>query len=464
MRIGHIILISLTLILSSVNGYCQEQQQQSEPSQLTEQDIDVVANIKPGNVTLDFKDADIQNVLKILSYKGGVNIITDRDVEGTVTMRLVDVPWETALDIILRTYGFAYEREANIIRITTKESLEKEELSTEVFTLNYAKAKDVPSAINEILTDRGSVKFDERTNTVIVSDIPTNIYKIRKVIENLDKPTAQVSIETKILETTLDKDENLGINWTMKVTATGSKRPTTAPFARKDDGGPLFPLGDPASQLSTSIGSFLPDPGTSFPEAVPTNFTFGTLDFSQFQAILEVLSSRTNTKIISNPRITTLNNQKANIIVGETLNIPTYERNSTTGSMEITGYTEKSIGIKLEVTPHVNEQGDIVVDLKPEVTALLGFDDYGNIKAPRISTREATTQVMIRDGQTIAIGGLIKENKVDFKKKVPILGDIPVVGWLLFRKTEQGIDKTDLLFFITVNLVKPQATPISTSN
>lgn len=434
------------------NGSAQEEQQfqQTEPV--------VAVQTKPGNVTLDFKDADIQNVLRILSYKSGVNIIADKDVAGMITTRLVDVPWETALDVILRTYRFAYEyeREANIIRVTTIENLEKEELITETFALNYAKAKDIPIAINEILTARGKIKFDERTNTIIVSDIPTNMYKLRKVVESLDKPTPQVCIEAKIVETTLDKDENLGIDWTMSVTATGAKRPATAPFDRRDDGGAVFPLGDAASSASSTIGSFLPNPGTSFPEAVPANFTFGTLDFSQFKAVLEVLNSRKNTKIISNPRITTLNNQKANIIVGETLNIPTYERNPTTGGMEITGYTEKSLGIKLEVTPHVNEQGDIVVDLKPEVTALLSFDDYGNIKAPRISTREATTQVMIRDGQTVAIGGLIKENKIDIKKKVPLLGDIPIAGWLLFRKTEQATDTTDLLFFITVNLVKPE--------
>lgn len=453
-RTDNIIVAILMLFSFSSNGYTQEAQQ----SQQEEEGTATVVETKPGNVTLDFKDAEIQNVLRILSYKSGVNIIADKDVTGVVTIRLVDVPWETALDVILRTYGFAYEREGNIIRVTTIENLEKEELVTEVFTLNYAKAKDIPVSINEILTARGKVKFDERTNTIIVSDIPTNMYKIRKVIENLDKPTPQVSIEAKVIETTLDKDENLGIDWTTSVTVTGSKRPTTAPFARKDDGGAVFPLGDPSSSAGTTVGSFLPNPGTAFPEAVPANFTFGTLDFAQFKAVLEVLDSRKNTKIISNPRITTLNNQKANIIIGETLNIPTYERNPTTGSMEITGYTEKSLGIKLEVTPHINEQGDIVIDLKPEVTALLSFDDYGNIKAPRISTREATTQVMIKDGQTIAIGGLMKENKIDLKKKVPLLGDIPVAGWLLFRKTEQAIDTTDLLFFITVNLIKPEKT------
>src|SRR3989338_685236 len=191
----------------------------------------------PGNITMDFKDADINNVLRILSYKSGMNIVAGKDVTGLITIRLSDVPWEKALDVILRTYGYTYEREGNIIRVTTSANLENEELITEVFSLNYASAKNVPEAIKEMLSSRGKVKFDERANLVIVTDIATNIYKIKQVVEKLDKRTQQVSIEAKIIETTLDKDDNLGINWTNKVTATMAARPITFPFNRKSDGG-----------------------------------------------------------------------------------------------------------------------------------------------------------------------------------------------------------------------------------
>jgi len=143
------------------------------------------------------------------------------------------------LNVILRTYGYTYEREENIIRVTTTENLEREELATEVFSLNYADATNVPAAIEEMLSDRGSVKFDQRANLVIVTDIPTNIYKIKQVIEKLDMRTKQVNIEAKIIETTLDKDDKLGVNWTMQATATGAARPTTAPFHRGTTGGNL---------------------------------------------------------------------------------------------------------------------------------------------------------------------------------------------------------------------------------
>src|SRR3989338_4458295 len=127
----------------------------------------------PGNITMDFKDADINNVLRILSYKSGMNIVAGKDVTGLITIRLNDVPWEKALDVILRTYGYTYEREGNIIRVTTTANLENEELITEVFPLNYASAKNMPEAIKEMLSSRGSIKYDERANLVIVTDIAT---------------------------------------------------------------------------------------------------------------------------------------------------------------------------------------------------------------------------------------------------------------------------------------------------
>ncbi|MBU0759340.1 MAG: type IV pilus secretin PilQ [Candidatus Omnitrophica bacterium] len=416
----------------------------------------------PGNVTLDFKDADITNVLRILSYKSGINIVAGKDVTGPVTIRLTDVPWDKALEVILRTYGYTYEREENIIRVTTTENLAKEELVTEVFSLNYASSKDVPAAIEEMLSDRGSIKYDERANLVIVTDIATNIYKIRQVIEKLDKRTQQVNIEAKIIETTLDKDDKLGINWTTQITASGAARPMIAPFHRGQYGGHFYPNADTSAEAGTSIGVFPTEGGTAFPLALPSNFTLGTLDFTQLRAVLQILKSKTNTKIISNPRITTLDNKEANIVVATTFSIPTYERNDSTGNIEVTGYEEKELGITLSVTPQVNPEGYIVVKLEPEVSAFLAWDTFstsgGTIQAPRFSTRRASTQVMVKDGDTIVIGGLIKENTIDTVVKVPILGDIPLLG-LIFKKKEKSVDTTDLLFFITVNLVNPDSTP-----
>lgn len=457
-----LVLYFIVLSIGAFPVYAQDEEIQEPAKEPGIEDVNASAS---GNVTLDFKDADITNVLRILSYKSGINIVAGKDVTGPVTIRLTDVPWEKALDVILRTYGYTYEREGNIIRVTTTENLEKEELVTEVFSLNYANAAHVPLAIEEMLSDRGSIKFDERANLVIVTDIPTNIYKIKQVVEKLDMRTQQVSIEAKILETTLDKDDKLGINWTTQVTATGAARPTTFPFSKHSGGGTWFPDGDTSASAGDDIGVFRANSGSAFPLALPKNFTLGTLDFTSLQAVLEILKTKTDTKVISNPRVTTLDNQEAKVVVATTFSIPVYERNDSTGNIEVTGYEEKELGITLSVTPQINPEGYIIVKLEPEVSAFVTFDTFtsgnsGSIQAPRFTTRRASTQVMVKDGETIVIGGLIKETETDTVVKVPILGDIPVLS-LLFKKKEKSVDTTDLLFFVTVNIVKPESSSIT---
>src|SRR3989338_8770362 len=185
-----------------------------------------------GLVSVDFKDADVRQVLRVIALKSGVDIVAGNDVEGLVTIKLTDVPWQQALDIILRTYGFTYEQKGRIVRVMTIEALEKEALATEGFPLDYATAKEVPGVIQEMLSERGRVKFDERTNTVIVTDVPTNLFQIKEVVERLDQRTPQVLIETRIVETKLEKEENLGIEWSDSLTLlqTANSFPSTFPF------------------------------------------------------------------------------------------------------------------------------------------------------------------------------------------------------------------------------------------
>lgn len=429
----------------------------------------------PGNVTIDFKDADIQNVLRVISFKSGVNIVAGKDVTGLVTIRLVDVPWEKALDVVLKTYGYAYDRTDNIIRVTTLENLQREELSTEVFVLNYAVAADVDKSLKDILSERGRVRSDTRSNSVIVTDMPTVIQRISKVVARLDKSTPQVVISTKIIETTLGDSERLGIKWNVRVAATGSSRPTSFPFPSVERNTPalsrFLPIGRVSTETVTNSGSAPVSTTTAdfpsatlarqptFPVADKADFKFGTLDFSEFQAILEAIKERNDTKILSEPHVTTLNNQEAKILVGEIIAIPTFERNSTTGHMEITGYKDRDLGIRLTVVPQINDQNEIVVDVQPEITTLMGYDTLTQeIKAPHFATRSAKTQVRIKNGQTIAIGGLIKEDTVNDVTKIPILGDIPLIGQVFTHKSKT-VQKTDLLFFMTVNVVTDTAVP-----
>ncbi len=420
-----------------------------------------------GNVTVDFKDADIQNVLRVISFKSGVNIVAGKDVTGTVTIRLVDVPWEKALDVVLKTYGYAYDRDGNIVRVTTLENLKKGELSTEVFPLNYSQAAEVEKSLKDMLSERGKIRSDSRSNTVIVTDMPTIIQNVSQVVKRLDRSTPQVMIQAKVIEITLGDADKLGIKWNPEVTVGGAARPTTFPFGAKSVHsnllGSVLPSGSTTTEDATggvvATNNLFPATPNSFPLAQTTDFKFGTMDFSQFQAVLQLIESRKDAKVLSEPHIVTLNNNAAKILVGDVIAIPLFERNATTGKMEITGYTDKDVGIRLQVTPSVNDQNEIVVNVHPEITTLVGYDDItADIKAPHFSTREAQTEIRVRSGQTIAIGGLIKEEKTTTKTKVPFLSDVPLID-RFFKHNDTAVNKTDLLFFMTVDVVNQDALP-----
>lgn len=431
------------------------------------------------SISLDFKDADIGTVLRVLSMKSGVNIVTGPEVKGLVSVRLDNVPWEKALDVILRTYDYVYERDENIIRVTTRDKMQLEPVETKTFILNYSKAVEIQKAIQDILTERGRVKVSERTNMLVVTDIPTNVYRIGEVIKQLDQITTQAFIDSKIVNTKAGIAENIGIQWTPTASIKGSSRPTTFPFAQTGQASlpasiqQFFPV---ISNDTTAEAGDTPEAGKTianigdprnFPYPAPAisggTFTYGTLDFSSFQATLNFLKSYANTKVISNPRITVLNNQTAHIQVGSQIPLPSYERNETTGSMVISGFSYRDTGVVLNVTPHINSAQEILVDLKPEISTYTGDQSFGgDVVAPKFDTTTAQTQLLIKSGQTIAIGGLLTDNVTESEDKVPYLADVPLVG-KLFRSKRQtagtGNQKVETLFFVTVTTVDTQGQP-----
>ena len=411
------------------------------------------------NVTLDFKDADILLVLRLLSLKSGVNIVAGPEVTGTVTIRLNDVPWDKALDVVLRTYGYVYERDGNIIRVSTRENLAAEELVTETFVLNYSTAQEISDAISEIISERGRIKSVTRTNMVIVTDIATNIYKIGEIIKRLDRRTPQVYIDSTIVQTSQSTIENLGVVWAPSASASGAQRGFTAPWKARHTG-EWWGFKDffPTDAEVEEGGGGEEDGG----ETTSQNITTGTMDFSTFSATLNFLKSFATTKVISNPRIVVLSNQTAKVQVGEEIGIPNFERNESTGSVEVTGYEPRDTGVVLNVTPHVNDAHEILVELKPEVSSFAGWQDVTDtLAAPNFDTIEAETQVLIKDGETIAIGGLVTDAASGTKKKIPFFGDIPIVG-RLFRSdvdNAENTEKEETLFFVTVTIVDTEGQP-----
>ena len=481
-----IFLFATALIFLSSNIYAQDPPQEASTASSTPATAQSSAAPQAlGNVSIDFKDADISNVLRILSLKSGINIVAGPEVQGTVTIRLENVPWEDALNVVLRTYGYVYERAGNIIRVTTKDNLATEELVTETFILNYTTAAEAETSLKDILTERGRIQAVARTNMLVVSDIPTNLHKVRQVIEKLDKSTPQAHIDSKIVKTQLQQGENLGIAWTPSASYTGPNRPTTFPYNafNKDGQSDIFDraLGDffPATSnpstgaVSAAANNFNPFNPRSFPTpvapatTVPT-YTLGTLNMTSFAATLNFLRTRENTRVVSNPRITVLNNQKARIKVGTDIALPQFERNETTGSFEISGFTYRETGVVMDVTPHINEADEILVNLKPEVSAQSGSTTFSSSTSasftsiPNFAVTNAETQVLIKNGETIAIGGLMTDSSVSTENKVPVLSDIPMVGKIFRSKRRTQGDnnsKVETLFFITVTIVDTEGEP-----
>jgi type IV pilus assembly protein PilQ len=404
-----------------------------------------------GLVSLDFQDADIKNVLKVLAYKSKMNIVAGPEVTGTVTIQLNDVPWQKALEVVLSTYGYGFERKGNIITVTTIANLKKrhedsqlladqEPLITRTFLLNFAKASEIIDSISKMKTGRGQINYDQRTNGLIVRDVQSNLDLIEEVIKDLDSPTPQVLIEAKIIETDFNNTQNLGVDWTVGMQASASQVPTTFPFRQKSN--------------SQFVPFPFPEPGdaTVLP---PTPFTYGTLDASGLSAALELLSTRSDTNILSNPKIVTLDNQTAKIIVGRKYPLPSYTYNQEQAKMQLSGYNYLDIGVIFEVTPHINNAGLVTLDLNPKVTAitsLVQVDPSTPARVPELSTEEAKTKVMIRDGETLVIAGLVKDTVQSTKSKVPFLGDIPIIG-NAFKKSNDTKTKTELIIFLTPHII-----------
>jgi type IV pilus assembly protein PilQ len=421
-------------------------------------DMAKTTKVFDGMVSLDFRDADIKDVLRVLSYKSGVNIVAGPEVAGLVTIQLENVPWQRALDIVLQTYGYAYERRESIISVTTVENLKKrredavilsdqEPLVTKAFVLSFAKAANVLASIEKMKTERGSVNFDERTNSIIVRDTLSQVEMMEEIIKKLDSTTPQVLIEAKIIETTLGNAEKLGINWNLQASGKGSRWNSTFPLRRGNDGNFVMPI--PVDSIDMESGLITYD--------AENLFTFGTLDFSALTALMQIIQTRSDTNTLSNPRIVTLDNQVAKIVVGTQYPFPQYTYNKESGEMQVSGWNYKDIGVIFEVTPHVNNEYMVTLDLKPTITAIIE-DSTVTVEGtpvPQLTVREAQTTVMIKNGDTLVIGGLISNVKTDNESKVPILGDIPFLG-RLFRHKSNARTKTDLLIFLTPHIITPE--------
>lgn len=455
------------------------------------------------NVTLDFKDADIRNVLKIISYKSGVNIVTTPEVIGNVTIRLVDVPWEKALDVILKTYGFGYEKVGNIITVAPLEKLttmKKQEgaladiqpTQTEVFNLKYIDALDAKKALEPQLSPRGKITVLEmtgqsgwqfgtmsktgeyfgsgvqksetpqatkRSKMLIISDTPPVLDKIREVVARIDIMPKQVLIETRIMEVNRNKLKDIGFDWGTGNDGARSTTITPTPVS-KSNGVDTSQIGGNSLVSQIAPNAFNPL-ATGISGVNPYNMglslLYQKLTGTQFSVLIHALEEDVNTNTLSAPNIVALNNQEATILVGS--KYPILTTNVSTGSSSpvtttTLGYYQ-DIGIQLNVVPQIGDNDYINMVVHPAVSAKNGqVSGAGTSNTyPIIDVREAETRILMRDGETAVIGGLLKDIKIKDKEGIPFLSKIPFLG-VLFRRDTDSVQKIDLLIFITARIIK----------
>ncbi len=458
---------------------------------------------------LEFREVDIKDVLRQLSKQYNLNIAFSKSIAGLVTVQLHNVTIDEALDSIITVNGFVYTKKEDVIKVTTVEEATKEGKQTKVFRLNNADATLLRSSLQKVMSPEGSIEVDTRSNALIVTDIPRVINDMDKMIkDDLDSITQQVLIEARFIEASVGTTEKTGIDWNPTISASGSKRPTTFPFNNiysPATAGGMFPTPtyttsytSPTAGTAATAPTFTPDPnnpgtfittpglpavpGTpgyttitsafpfkgqdqgifgnalpislaSFPSAQSSDFAYGTLDFSQFKATLNLLMTDSHTKVISSPRIVTLDNKRARIQVGETRRVATSQQQTATTTGVQTSYTyeAKDVGVILDVTPHVTPDRHIRMELKPEVSSVTGYEPGTDIQI--IGKRIAETELMVKDGQTIVLGGLMQNAKTEATSKIPFLGDLPFLGKLFSHKNIDPNSKTELLIFVTARIL-----------
>lgn len=421
-------------------------------------------------LSLNFQDIEIRSVLQLLADFTGLNMVVSDSVSGRITLRLKNVPWDQALDIILKTKGLSMRRNGNVIlvapteEIAAREKLELESqkqveelapLHSELIQVNYAKAEDLAALLkaeeNQLLSERGNVTIDARTNTLLVQDTATSLNDIRALIEKLDVPVRQVLVESRVVIANDDFARDLGVRFGFNrennfgdnsiLTAGGMPGHTSGTFGFAP--GIENSAGSGAEALMVNLPKVL---GGDRGGAI--NFLIGTVGSYLLQLELSAMQQEGRGEVISSPRVITSDQHKAVIKTGD--EIPYLSASDRGTNVEF-----KEAVLKLEVTPHITPDDRIIMDLlitkdEPDFTRQI----LGN---PPMKRKEITTRVLVDNGETVVLGGVFERNKLTSAEKVPFFGDLPVVGWA-FKQELKRDENQELLIFITPKILKEALT------
>ncbi|MDD8020474.1 MAG: type IV pilus secretin PilQ [Acidobacteriota bacterium] len=440
-----------------VESQAQPQQEKFKPKIIQSKEEKYTGEV----ISLKFKDADIRDVILFLADLAGLNVIFDPEVKGTVSCNLQAVPWDQALDIVLKQNKLGKSIEGNVLRIAPVEVLAREDedvrriqeskelagpIQVKTITLSYSKAKDVQSLLKSRLSRNGEIVIDERTNTMIISEVRDRMELLEKLIGVLDTPTPQVSIEARIVEATSTFIKNLGIQWGFKGIVDpfyGNQTSLSFPNKILADGS-MIPQGIVTKGIGGPLGGYAVNlPAPAFNTAVGFSFA-NVLDTFRLDVALSGLETSGNGRIISSPKVTTQNNQAAEIIQGRQIPVQTVANFTVT-----TRYVNAAL--ELRATPQITAEGTIIMNIEIQNNAA----DFANLVngIPPITTQSAKTTVMVPDGGTTVIGGIYRTEDSITRDKTPYLNNIPILG-TLFRSFARTRQNRELLIFITPRIMK----------
>lgn len=390
------------------------------------------AGVRSQRISLNLQNVTLGSVLKVMTQKSGINFLIGADLLGkNINVYLEDVLVEDALAAILRANGLWYTKQKGTNIYVIMESPEGPPVATvtEVVRTNYADAVGLKETLSEVLTEVGSIVVDARTNALVISDIPENIATLRSLAQELDEPTGQVLIEAKIVEFTDDNASELGISW-------GAQS-----YSEVEDTGEPISYGTTFNNSPTTEGTLELSIGRF------TSFT----DIKDLAAKISAMQKDGSAEVLARPQILTLDNKEASIAITSHIALArkvTYHEGSTDSTVEpIFG----DVGVTLKVVPHINNDQFVTMTLEPVVSSAQRSSFFPD-DAVDTKERTAKTTVMVKDDQTVVIGGLLRRDVIDTAWKVPILGDIPLLGQL-FRKSVKSETKSEVMLFLTPRIL-----------
>ena len=415
-------------------------------------------------ISLDFEHAQIVPIFMLLGQVGGYNVVVHPSVAGTITLKLKDVPWKQALNILLKTFSLGKKIDGNVMTIAPLSQFEKwarekekmkeatqtsEELAQEVIKLNYAAASDVTDYINnaKLLSPRGNITTDKRMNTLIIKDIPSQIDKVKKLVSIIDVAKPQVMIEAQIVEVSSNYTQNLGVRWggSASFADAGSANPQKFDFSVNTPVATAGPGVTGGSNLGSTSSSSSSSTTSGASPAGAGMFTLGTANSIALNLSIEALEQTEEAKTIANPKVLTIDNESATIMSGQSIPVQT-----TTAAGTTTQFVNANLN--LTVTPRITPNGYVMLQVNAS------NDNLGTLtpQGYAIDKKNVTTQALVQNGQTLVLGGIFKNSTNTSTSGIPLLSKIPILGWLFKTRQINGPNRDELLILITPRIVQNQ--------